>query len=223
MKSQEKHLHFLNELSDYKVENKYPDVREWVVKDSALRNIGKVKNLLVDKLAKRVVYLDVEVDKTIIDKNHDPYQDLGNLELREYLNEKGENHIVIPMGLVDINIDEEYVFTKTIDHTTFANTKRNQTESNVVSSNENINLEPDSISRKKGPIKSEVVGKISDNPQYQEKSKKVGNSTKLNNLEVTGNEKPGGEEERVDWFDAEHGQAEPKKKKKKGGSNVDPM
>src|SRR5665811_464276 len=103
MKTPEKHLYYLSELSDYKISGGYPDVRNWEVKDEALRQIGMVKNLLVNTKTERVVYLDVEVDQTIIDADHDPYGRPANEEIREFINEKGENHIILPIGLVDFN------------------------------------------------------------------------------------------------------------------------
>ncbi len=124
MKTPEKHLYYLSELSDYKIAGGYPDVRNWEVKDEALRKIGTVNNLLVNKKTERVVYLDVEVDQTIIAADHDPYGRPANSEIREFINEKGENHIIIPIGLVDPNHEQEYVFAESIDHKTFAETKR---------------------------------------------------------------------------------------------------
>ncbi|MGY8914850.1 MAG: hypothetical protein ACKVJF_07170 [Flavobacteriales bacterium] len=121
---QEKQIYYLSELKDYKVDGSYTDVSGWLVKDSALRNIGTVKNLLVNKQTERVVYLDVEVDSSIIDAKHDPYGEPGTNAIREFINEAGENHIILPIGLVDINVDDKYVFTESIDHTTFAETKR---------------------------------------------------------------------------------------------------
>ena len=124
MSIKEKHLYFLSELSDYKMESNYPNVSGWKVKDSALRTIGEVKNLLVNLKSKRVVYLDVEVDASIIDAGHDPYGPALNPDLKEFINAKGENHLIIPIGLVELNETEKYVFTDTIDHQTFSSTKR---------------------------------------------------------------------------------------------------
>jgi hypothetical protein len=56
----------LDELSGYKVAENYNDVRGWDVKDANNRIIGKVDHLLVNKTA-GVVYLDVEVDTTVIE------------------------------------------------------------------------------------------------------------------------------------------------------------
>ncbi|PKQ45053.1 YlmC/YmxH family sporulation protein [Confluentibacter flavum] len=119
-----KHLYYLNELSDYKISDGYPDVRGWDVKDFDNRVIGKVDNLLVNQDSQRVVYLDIEVDKSIIDANHDPYGRPNNKDLKEFVNKDGENHIILPIGLVDLNSDSNYVYTDIIDHRTFTETKR---------------------------------------------------------------------------------------------------
>ncbi len=122
--NREKNLYYLNELSDYKVASDDPDVRGWQVKDADNRVIGKVDNLLVNKGTERVVYLDVEVDKTIIEANHDPYGQPANGDVHEFINKDGENHIIVPIGLVNINYDPDYVYTDRINHQTFAETKR---------------------------------------------------------------------------------------------------
>lgn len=124
MTEKTKHLYYINELSDYKISDGYPDVRGWDVKDIDNRVIGKVDNLMVNKDAERVVYLDVEVDKSIIDAKYDPYGGQNQTEVREFVNKDGENHIIIPIGLVDLNEDSDYVYTESIDHRTFAETKR---------------------------------------------------------------------------------------------------
>lgn len=114
----------MNELSEYKISDGYPDVRGWQVKDIDNRVVGKVENLLVNKDIERVVYLDVEVDHSIIDANHDPYGRPANDNVKEFVNKDGESHIIIPIGLVDLNTDSNYVFTDIIDHRTFSETKR---------------------------------------------------------------------------------------------------
>jgi hypothetical protein len=62
----------LDELSGYKVAENYNDVLV-DVKDANNRIIGKVDHLLVNKTAERVVYLDVEVDTTVIEEGHETY------------------------------------------------------------------------------------------------------------------------------------------------------
>ena len=131
MKEHKKHLYYLDELSDYKVDSHYADVRGWPVKDNDNRVIGKVDNLLVNKNLMKVVYLDVEVDNTIIDANYDPYSKSPNSDVREFVNKEGENHIIVPIGMVHIHEDKKYVHTQSIDHQTFAETKRFRTGDNV--------------------------------------------------------------------------------------------
>ncbi len=120
----EKNLFYLNELSDYKIASDNPDVRGWQVKDADNRVIGKVDNLLVNKSTERVVYLDVEVDKSIIDADHDPYGQPADSDVHGFINKEGENHIIIPVGLVNVNHDPDFVTTNRINHQTFAETKR---------------------------------------------------------------------------------------------------
>lgn len=130
MTDERKHLYYLDELSDYKVASGDPDVRGWPVKDSDNRVIGKVDNLLVNKEREQVVYLDVEVDKSIIEANHDPYGRTSD-EVHEFLNKDGEEHVIIPIGLASLNEDDNYVYTDRIDRQTFAETKRMERGSNI--------------------------------------------------------------------------------------------
>ena len=131
MSNSEKHLYSLDELSDYKISEGYPDVRGWSVKDADNRIIGKVDNLLVSTAAERVVYVDVDVDQSIIDAKYDPYSNPENPEVREFLNKEGENHIIIPIGLVDFSENQKHVLTNTVNHRTFAETKRYKKESGL--------------------------------------------------------------------------------------------
>jgi hypothetical protein len=73
MTDKNKNLYYLHELSDYKVADDYADVRDWEVIDADKRTIGKVDGLLVNKDAERVVYLDVEVDTSLIEAGHQSY------------------------------------------------------------------------------------------------------------------------------------------------------
>lgn len=119
-----KNLVYLSELKDYKVASGYPDIRGWVVRDADKRVVGKVDNLLINKSLDRVVYVDVEVDQTIIDSRHDPYGKPADPEIKEFVNQDGQNHIIVPIGLLELEEDEKYIFTSRITHQTFAETKR---------------------------------------------------------------------------------------------------
>lgn len=130
-RNRDKHLFYLNELSDYKVASNDPDVRGWKVKDVDNRVIGKVDNFLVIKNTERVVYLDVEVDRSILEANHEPYQSSASEGVHEFVNKKGEEHLIIPIGLVKLNEDDKFIYTDKVNHRTFAETKRKKKGANI--------------------------------------------------------------------------------------------
>lgn len=120
----DKMLYYLHELSDYKVASDYPDVRGWSVTGKEGTAVGKVDNLIVNKKTKRVVYLDVEVDKSIIEENHEVLQSKASEGVHEFINKEGENHLIIPIGLVDLDEDNKQVKSNEISTTTFSNARR---------------------------------------------------------------------------------------------------
>ncbi len=119
-----KNLYYLHELSDYKVADNYADVRDWEVMDADQRMIGIVDGLLVSKQAEQVVYLDVEVLKSLIEAGHETYAVPANQGVHEFLNVDGDSHLIIPIGMVTLDEDNKKVHTDQIDYTTFAKTKR---------------------------------------------------------------------------------------------------
>ena len=119
-----KNLFDLDELSGYKVAENYSDVRGWNVKDANNRTIGKVDHLLVNKSAERVVYLDVEVDSSLIEEGHNTYQASANDGVHEFVNKDGENHLIIPIGMANFDEENKLVNTSKIDSSTFAKAKR---------------------------------------------------------------------------------------------------
>ena len=124
MTNKNKNLFNLDELPDYKVSENYSDVRGWDVKDANNRIIGKVDHLLVNKTAERVVYLDVEVDETLIEEGYDAYQNRASEGVHGFLNKEGENHLIIPIGMAIIDEKNKLVNTSQIDSSTFAKAKR---------------------------------------------------------------------------------------------------
>lgn len=119
-----KTLYYLDELSDYKVASDYPDVRDWEVKDAQDRTVGEVDDLLVHKLAKRVVYLDVEVDEELIEEGHEPLDRSAGEGVHEFINKDGENHLIIPIGLAFVDEENKIVRCDSIDRSTFKKTRR---------------------------------------------------------------------------------------------------
>ena len=124
MTDKNKNLYYLHKLSDYKVADEYSDVRDWKVIDADNRTIGKVDGLLVSKEVDRVIYLDVEVDTSLIEAGHETYASPANKDVHEFLNEDGENHLIIPIGVVTLDEENKKVHSKQIDYSTFAKTKR---------------------------------------------------------------------------------------------------
>ncbi len=114
----------MDELPDYKIASGYHDVRDWEVKDVHHKSIGKVDNLLVDINTSRVVYLDVEVNGDIIDDDHDLYRVNSRKDIHEFINTKGDNHLLIPVGLVALHPDQGYVQSNSVDFRFFADSGR---------------------------------------------------------------------------------------------------
>jgi hypothetical protein len=124
MTDKHKNLHYLDDLSKYKVASDDPDVRNWEVLDADDRRIGRVDRLLANKETKRVVYLDVEADESILEAPHKVYDTPANEGTHEFINEKGENHIIIPIGMVWLDEDNKKVRSDEINHDTYSQTKR---------------------------------------------------------------------------------------------------
>lgn len=80
----------LDELDDYKVADGNPDVRGWEVLGSNGQRIGKVDELLIDTVARKVRYLDVEVSDHL-------------------LNTAEDRHILIPIGYARLE-DGDQIF-----------------------------------------------------------------------------------------------------------------
>jgi len=124
MSDNKKNLYYLEELSDYKVANDYSDVRGWEIIDAENRIVGKVSNLLVSKPDERVVYLDVEVDKSLIEFGYDSHQIPASDGVHGFINKDGDDHLIVPIGMVIINPEQKKVITNQIDFNTFARAKR---------------------------------------------------------------------------------------------------
>lgn len=120
----DRNIYYLHELSDYKVASDYPDVRGWEVKDADNKTVGKVDNLLVNKNTERVVYLDVEVDESILGKDTKTLSASANEGVHGFINNDGEDHLIIPIGLADLNEDQKLVLCNSINNQTFRQTKR---------------------------------------------------------------------------------------------------
>ncbi len=124
MSTNNKTLWYLDELPDYKVASEDCDVRGWEVKDKDSRSIGKVDGLLVNKATERVVYLDVEVNKELIEKGHQTYAVPASNGVHGFLNKEGDDHLIIPIGMVELDEENEKVLATGLDMHTFAKASR---------------------------------------------------------------------------------------------------
>lgn len=124
MSDDNRNLHYLHELSKYEVADDDPDVRGWSVVDGDGRSIGKVDNFLVSKEAKRVRYLDVEMNQEVIGNEHKPLETGKTGGTHEYINKEGQNHLIIPIGMARLDTEHKNVLTDKINSSTFDKTKR---------------------------------------------------------------------------------------------------
>jgi len=131
MENKNKNLYRLDELSDYKIASNYSDVRGWKIVDADNRTIGKIDNLWVNKDMQRVVYLDVNVDKSLIEDSRNEVHDaIENQNGQEFVYKDGDSHIIIPIGSVSINKDTKIVMANNIGYNTFRKTSRYSTQHN---------------------------------------------------------------------------------------------
>ncbi|WP_222536906.1 PRC-barrel domain-containing protein [Pedobacter polysacchareus] len=85
---------YLEELSasDFEVADKQPDINGWEILDSQGNELGEVEDLIFDSNARKVRYI------------------VARLDLEELENEGPDDHLVlIPIGVVDLDEDEEEV------------------------------------------------------------------------------------------------------------------
>lgn len=124
MSEKKQNLFPLDELPDYKVASDYSDIRGWEVIDAQKRVVGKVQHLLVNKIAERVVYIDVEVDQSLIEDGYNTYQEKVSEGIHGFINEDGDDHLIIPVGMVSLDTENEKVFTNQINYNTFTHALR---------------------------------------------------------------------------------------------------
>lgn len=124
MENKDKNLYRLDELSDYKIASNYSDVRGWKIVDADNHTIGKIDNLWVNKDMQRVVYLDVKLDKGLLDDRNDVHDMIAHDNGKEFIYKEGDSHIIIPIGSVNINNDTKTVMANNIGYDTFRNTSR---------------------------------------------------------------------------------------------------
>ena len=124
MSEKNKNLYYLKDLSDYKVASGYPDVRGWEMIDAEGKTVGKIDGLLSNKNTERVIYLDVDVDEKLIEEGHKTYSEPAAEGTHEILNKKGENHLIVPIGMVRVDEENNKVISDRIEYAKFSSAKR---------------------------------------------------------------------------------------------------
>lgn len=91
----------LDQLKDFRVAEGDPDVRGWEVLSADGRRIGEVDNLLIDRMAMKVRYLDVDIDD-------------------EHIGDGADRHILIPIGYARLNQDDDQIFVDSLNSANLA-------------------------------------------------------------------------------------------------------
>lgn len=128
--SEEQNLHYLSDLSKYKVASNDPDVRGWKVRGSDKKEVGQVESFLVNKDTEKVHYLNIKVNEEIISKNHEPYKE-GVKSPHEYVNKDGDIYLLVPTKLVNLDKENKMVGVPKVSSDTFSRTKRLSSEQPV--------------------------------------------------------------------------------------------
>ena len=91
-----RNLQFVEDLDDYKVHHDDVDIRDFDVKTLTGETIGEVEGLLADVTAKRVRYVEIEIEDDVISRHTGTYSD-------------DDRNILIPVGLVQINAADKSI------------------------------------------------------------------------------------------------------------------
>jgi len=84
-------LEFVEDLSDYKIHHDDTDIRDFDVKLTSGEVVGEVEGLLADVAAKRIRYVEIEIEDDVINRHT-----LGHYS-------EDDRHVLIPIGLVTID------------------------------------------------------------------------------------------------------------------------
>lgn len=95
-------LFYLHDLEDFKVHHDDADVRGWSVKLSDGTTIGKVENLVVDKGARKVRYVEVTGDTGFFSSYNKEDYYLDKDEDRVF-NADHDDHFLVPIGMIRLD------------------------------------------------------------------------------------------------------------------------
>ena len=123
-------LFYLHDLTGYKVHHDDTDVRGWQVVLDSGQAIGTVDNLVVDRQAERVRYLEVNTDSQFID---------GYRSKSNYLDQETGSHygadtdemLMVPIGIAEIDHSRKQVVLSGFTADYFGNAPRYRRGSNL--------------------------------------------------------------------------------------------
>ncbi len=81
----------LSQVKDFEIADKNPDVRGWDILGNDGEKFGTVHELIIDTHAMKVRYLDVDINKKLLNDNSEAF------------------HILVPIGVAILNRDDKNV------------------------------------------------------------------------------------------------------------------
>ncbi len=118
----DKRLFYLHDLKDFKVHHDDPDVRGWSVQLDGGTTVGKVENLVVDKMAQLVRYLEVDADRNFSkDYSSRTYLDTGEGTV---FDADSDEHFIVPVGMSRLDLDNHIVYLTGVDSEVIGNVPR---------------------------------------------------------------------------------------------------
>jgi hypothetical protein len=124
-------IYYLRDLDDYKVASDYNDVRGWPLLDQERCKVGEIDSLVVNKDSERVVYLDVDLDEDYIWNSDAALAKSASKGVHTFVNEDGEDHLIVPIGLVTVDSENQRVLCDTLSPDTFRKAKRHRKNSEL--------------------------------------------------------------------------------------------
>lgn len=125
-KFETRRLKYLDNLDDYELHDNEPDIRGWDVYSQSGRKIGEVENLVVDTDAETIRYAVVELDDDLYserDKDQSFFERISE-SVRDFFSDNDDRHILIPVGRLQLNADQDRLITTGLQGSQYANAPR---------------------------------------------------------------------------------------------------
>ena len=107
-------LFYLHDLEDFKVHHDDTDVRGWKVKLGTGETVGTVENLIVDKGARKVRYLEVTSDNAFFKSYADNGYYLDNDSDAVY-DADHDSHFLVPVAMARLDHSDHEVYVEGVD------------------------------------------------------------------------------------------------------------